>query len=345
MSRGIAESPITARNRADDVHDEPPVEIVQLTPPGRGAVATLRIEGPGIFNLLRGLFRPRGRTALELRPVGQIVVGRFGNHPGEVIVACRCGDGSVELHCHGGPMAAETIRAALVTAGARHVAWQEWVAGQHSDPIAAAARLALAEARTERTAAILLDQYHGALRRAMDQIEQALSHHDTAAATAQIETLLARAELGRHLTRSWQVVLAGPENAGKSSLVNALVGYPRAIVHHVPGTTRDVLCTTTAIDGWPIEFCDTAGLVEIDGSSADLGHDAARQSLRRAGVERARQQLASADLVVAVFDASRPWRRPIRQCSTPGPTPWWFTTSPISQWPAAAGRRGYGPVP
>src|SRR6185503_7750192 len=106
--------------------------------------------------------------------------------------------------------------------------------------------------------------------------------------------LLALAEVGLHLTTPWRVVFAGPPNVGKSSLVNALLGYPRAIVYDQPGTTRDVLTASTAFDGWPFELRDTAGL--RDGISLD--------SVEVEGVARARAQIATADLVVFVHDRS-----------------------------------------
>jgi len=183
----------------------------------------------------------------------------------------------------------------LVRQGCRVVGWQDWARGAHEDPITAAARIALAEARTERTAAILLDQYHGALRRALDAIERALAGNEIPSARQQIETLLARADLGLHLSRPWRVVLAGRTNVGKSSLINALVGYDRAIVHHTAGTTRDVVTAQTAVDGWPIELADTAGWNPSPGP------------LERAGVALAQQRLTEADLAVLVFDAAEPW--------------------------------------
>jgi tRNA modification GTPase len=88
------------------------------------------------------------------------------------------------------------------------------------------------------------------------------------------------------------VVLAGATNVGKSSLINALAGYERAIVSPQPGTTRDVVTTRTAIAGWPVQLCDTAGLRE------------AADALESAGVALAAGALMDADLVIVVHDAS-----------------------------------------
>jgi tRNA modification GTPase len=90
------------------------------------------------------------------------------------------------------------------------------------------------------------------------------------------------------------VVIAGRPNVGKSSLTNRIVGYERALVFDQPGTTRDVVWASTAIDGWPVELADTAG---IRSGSGDIESQ---------GIERARAQLAAADLVVLVTDARGP---------------------------------------
>jgi tRNA modification GTPase len=89
-------------------------------------------------------------------------------------------------------------------------------------------------------------------------------------------------------------MLAGRPNVGKSSLINALAGYQRAIVHPRAGTTRDVLSFDTAIDGWPVELSDTAGFRASD------------DPLETAGVEMAQAELGRADLVVLIFDAISP---------------------------------------
>ncbi len=280
--------------------DASPLLLIQLTPPGRGAVASLRIEGPGALDAVARQFVTRsGRPLADFTP-GRIVVGRFGPGGEEVVVNWHSNDHghmvpTIELHCHGGLAAVARTEEILVRAGCRRLSWQEWIARQEPDPIAAAARLALAEARTTRTAAVLLDQYGGALRRAMEQIESFLQAGANEAARQSVDALLAQADLGLHLTRSWQVVVAGLPNVGKSSLVNAIAGYQRAIVHSTPGTTRDIVSVQTAMDGWPVEISDTAGLRETGGE------------IERAGLDLARQKILAADLIVLVFDNSLPW--------------------------------------
>jgi tRNA modification GTPase len=289
--------------------------VIQLTSPGRGALATLRVEGPGALEIVTVHFLSRSDHADQRRPMlrigarsvpdgarplgsfapDRLVVGRFGGSQGEEVVLRRAAEEAVEIHCHGGPAAIARIEQLLVQSGCRPLGWQQWVARQESDPTVAAARIALAEARTVRTAAILLDQYRGALGRAFHEIQAALARGQTAAARQRLAALRAAAPVGRHLIRPWQVVVAGPPNVGKSSLVNALAGYPRAIVHRAPGTTRDAVTAETILDGWPVELCDTAGL-------RDAG-----DAVERAGIELAGRRMAQADLILLVFDRNRPW--------------------------------------
>ena len=269
--------------------------IICLTPPGRGAIATILVDGPGAVELVERFFSPASKRPLAEYRADQPVFGRFSSQsgPGEEMIVRRRSDDAVELHCHGGHAAVLMVRDRLVEQGGHLTSWQDWAARGHSDPISAAARVALADARTERTANILLDQYNGALRRAIDRILDALRTNDLPLGRRLLETLLARCKLGRHLANCWRVVFAGLPNVGKSSLVNCLVGYGRAIVDPAPGTTRDVLTATSAVDGWPVEFADTAGF------------RAGGTSMERAGMELTQHRLAEADLVVLVFDSSR----------------------------------------
>lgn len=271
------------------------LQVIQLTSPGRGAVSALRIEGPDAIEIVQSHFRARGGRPLAAYPVDRLVVGHFGREHGEEVVVRRCADGAVELHCHGGLAAVAAIEQSLMTSGCRRLAWPDWAADREAEPFASAALVALADARTERTAAILLDQYHGALSRALSDIHQAIDRGEHHAAQQQIDALLNRADLGRHLVQPWRVVLAGAVNVGKSSLINALAGYGRSIVHPTPGTTRDAVTLTTAIDGWPVELCDTAGL-RVGSNAVEV-----------AGIERARERLSQADLAILVFDRSAMW--------------------------------------
>jgi len=205
----------------------------------------------------------------------------------------------LEIHCHGGKAAAEAICEALAAAGAALITPVAWAYQQEADPLAADALVCLADARTERTAAILLNQYRGALRRELIAINAALTQGDPSAAEKRIEQLLTRADLGLHLTRPWKVVIAGRPNVGKSSLMNAILGYQRAIVWREPGTTRDVLTATTAIDGRPIELIDAAGL-RREG-------EAPAETIEAEGIARAKSQIAVADLIIFVADITTPW--------------------------------------
>lgn len=114
-------------------------------------------------------------------------------------------------------------------------------------------------------------------------------------ALLRLDALLKRATLGLHLTVPWTVALVGLPNVGKSSLLNALAGYERAIVFDQPGTTRDVVTLRTALDGWPVELADTAG----QRSSGD--------PLETAGATLAAEHADRADFVLLVTDASHAW--------------------------------------
>ncbi len=274
-----------------------PLRVVLLTPPGRGAVATVRVQGPGAAERVDSLFRAAsGHPIAKLSP-DRVAFGRFqlGEDICDEVLVHRPQDNVVEIHCHGGPGVVNRLVEALTANGGAQISPEEWLRSNHTSPISAAAQGALAKATTLRTAAILLDQYHGALDRALEKILDQLHRGKVFPATESLERLLTVAPCGCHLVEPWRVVVAGRPNVGKSSLINALLGFRRAIVHDTPGTTRDLLTARTAIDGWPIEFCDTAGLRD------------AEHILEQKGIALARQRAESASLVLLVFDATRRW--------------------------------------
>jgi tRNA modification GTPase len=273
-----------------------------LTPSGRGAIATIAVRGPEAAAIVGNHFQWASDKRLTSLAAGRVAFGRFfvSPHSAEEIVVGRIGPDEVEVHCHGGMAVVQAICNTLQGDGCVVSNADQWIEDHESDPLAAQAMLTMSQATTERTAAILLDQYRGALRGAIRAVNQLLAQRDAAGATATLQDLVSRGDLGLHLTRPWQVVMAGAPNAGKSSLINAILGYQRAVVWHQPGTTRDVLTATTAIDGWPIELADTAGLRATD------------DTLEAEGVVRAQRQIAASDLVVFVAETTSPWDASLR---------------------------------
>jgi len=259
--------------------------IACLTPPGRGAIATLAFRGLRAWTLVRELFQPlSGKLPANPEP-GRFRLGRLAG--AEVVLAVR--DSSIELHCHGGM---EIVRMLLDVFAQRDVlvcSWQNW---EPSNSLRNLAQAGLVQATTVRTAAILLDQYHGAFSRALEAIIAHLEKNEASDGIRQLDELAERIPLGRHLIQPWQVVIAGAPNVGKSSLLNALAGYQRSIVAPTPGTTRDVVTTLVAIDGWPVELADTAGWRP----QAD--------NLEGEGIARAQTAAASADLCLWLLDGS-----------------------------------------
>ena len=154
---------MTSAGQSIMLPDPATLHVIQLTPPGRGAIATLRIEGPGAADVVQAHFHTRQGRPLTAYPIDRPVVGHFAGDRGEEVVVRRCAAGAAELHCHGGFATVTMIEETLIAAGCERMTWRDWTTGRCADPIAAAALVALADARTERTAAILLDQYHGAL--------------------------------------------------------------------------------------------------------------------------------------------------------------------------------------
>lgn len=268
--------------------------VTRLTGAGRGAIATISVQGNEATSLVDGYLRLARGGSLADVPLGQFAFAYWssGSALAEEVVVCRRSEHELELHCHGGEAAPTAIVETLGEAGALVADSASWVAKQVGDPIAQAARTALPHALTAKAAAVLLDQYRGALRDALQRTVELVEKNCVVEAADELGILLRFDTLGQRLTCPWRVVFSGAPNVGKSSLINAMLGYQRAIVTEFPGTTRDVLTASTAFDGWPVELVDTAGL--------RTGQDAVEQE----GVARARQELDSADLVISVLDST-----------------------------------------
>jgi tRNA modification GTPase len=249
---------------------------------------------------VRTLFRSLGQsqTQLPTEPEpGRFWLGRLGHeYADEVVIAVKAIQPVpwLEVHCHGGREVIRLLLEALQTQGVRACSWQEFMDWSSGDELRRLAAEAMTRAITVRTAAILLDQYQGAFARAVQDILSAWDRNEPTLARQLLEDLVRYAGVGRHLTAPWKVVIAGAPNVGKSSLVNALAGYPRCVVAPTPGTTRDLVTTLLAIDGWPVEVTDTAGLRRQAGQ------------LEEQGIDKAREAITRADLCLWLLDASAP---------------------------------------
>lgn len=273
-----------------------------LTPAARGAVAVVRVVGSGSTAACERFFQAASGRKLADTEQGRILFGRWisdgpnnADRAGEELVVCRLSADDMEIHCHGGIAATSAVCDSLASAGCRIVSATELLVSLESDAIVVEAVEALTKVTTNRATAILLDQHSGALSREIEHIRRSLTNGATDDAQRRIDALLAYASVGLRLTEPYRVVLAGPPNVGKSSLLNALVGHDRALVFDRPGTTRDVVTTHAVFDGVAVELSDTAGVRE----STD--------ALEASGIEAAAVRKRAADLIVLVFDQSAPW--------------------------------------
>ncbi|MGH2667719.1 MAG: tRNA uridine-5-carboxymethylaminomethyl(34) synthesis GTPase MnmE [bacterium] len=305
--------------------------VALATPPGRSAIAVVRLSGAGAFRVAARViegFRPapaRRATLATFRAADGSPIDR-GLYTVFPAPASYTGDDLIELSCHGGLVVPLRLVAALQAAGARPAAPGEFtrraVLNGKLDLLQAEAVGDLIDATAPAQAGAALAQLDGGLSARLGDLRErlldveALLGYDIdfpgeddgpvpsariaaalAAAAELVERLLATAPAGERLREGALVVLAGRPNTGKSSLFNALLGSDRALVTEVPGTTRDAIEAHTDFLGWPVRLADTAGL------------RAGRDRVERLGVEVSRRWLAAADLVLLCAETGRPLGR------------------------------------
>lgn len=303
------------------------------TPPGPGGVGILRLSGPGAAQAAAHIFQPLGKTPLSEVPDRQLLYGRVFDQAGDLLDTglafvsraphSYTGEETAEIQCHGSPVVLSLVLDALCAAGARLARPGEFTQraflNGKLDLTQAEAVIDLIDAETPAAARQAAGQLNGALSRQIDSIYSALTDlmahfcavldypdedidpfqaeqmgQILARQEAALQALLATSRRGTLLHQGITCVLIGRPNAGKSSLLNALAGYERAIVTNIPGTTRDTVETKVTLGGYLFRLVDTAGLRDSD------------DPIEQLGVARSRQALAEADLVLVVCDGTQP---------------------------------------
>ena len=303
------------------------------TPQLPGAIGILRLSGPDTLAALDRVFRARnGRPAGAQQP-RSMVYGDLLDRSGSVIDHVLCvrfagpnsytGEDCAEIHCHGSPVVLNAGLAALLAAGCRQARGGEFTQraflNGRMDLIQAESVADLIDAETAEAAKNAVCQLDGVLSRTIAGIYDSLMAMaarfyavvdypdediedvqrqemlDTLSrAQRELERLLATFSRGQLLKQGVPAVILGRPNAGKSSLLNALLGYDRAIVTEVAGTTRDTVEEKVRLGGQMLRLCDTAGIRD------------ARDSVERIGVDRAVAAAERASLSLVVLDGSVP---------------------------------------
>ena len=303
------------------------------TPPGPGGVGMVRISGPDAIRLCRRIFTPAGgwkdfppeqrlafvgrahQPDVQADPIDQAVVITF-HKP-----RSYTGEDTVEITAHGGPLVLRALLEAAVVAGARLAEPGEFTRraflNGRMDLTQAEAVASLIFAATDEARKVMLRQVDGALSGAAGKIREKLKeakilnesaidfpedvkkpeseHLRTLIFDSKIlaQELISTAKEGIALAEGLSVAIAGTPNVGKSSLLNALLQEERAIVHEIPGTTRDFIEARVEIKGIPLKVVDTAGIRE--GAS----------EVEVEGIFRTRKVMEKADLTMVVIDQSR----------------------------------------
>ena len=301
------------------------------TAQGASAVGIVRLSGGKSRAIVSALFTPASGVRADDLPPRRMTYGTLRGENGALLdhvmavwfpAGHSCtGEESAELHCHGSPVVLNEVLHACFAAGARQAKAGEFTKraflNGKMDLTEAEAVIDLIDAETAEAAHNAAAQMDGALRRLIDGSYDALlditsrfyavvdypdediedlTRGQTEAALTQTETALERLlgtySRGRILKSGVATAIIGAPNAGKSSLLNALVGYDRAIVTDIAGTTRDTVEEKAVVGGVLLRLIDTAGIRETG------------DTVEKLGVERAKKAVEQADLILALLDGS-----------------------------------------
>lgn len=304
------------------------------TAPGVGAVSLIRVSGPDAIAICAKALRCRG--GLESQPSRYAVLAKVVDDEGSVLDEVLAtifrnpqsftGEDVVELACHGGVLVTRRVLERILRCGARSADPGEFSRRAFEngklDLTQAEAIMDLISAQTDMAMRAAHEQLQGRLGDQSESLRESLlgvvAHveayidfpeedidPDTGAAMLKridavqdgIRKMLSTAEQGRILREGVRTVICGEPNVGKSSLLNALLGYERAIVSDIEGTTRDTVEEVINVQGIPVRLIDTAGVRESD------------DRIEQQGILRSEKQIEMADLILEVVDGSKHGKR------------------------------------
>ena len=295
------------------------------------AIGILRLSGDKAINIVDKLFIPRSGKKMSESEDRKLVFGSLCDLDGQTLDICLCtisraphsytGENTAELQCHGSPAVLRAALDAVFALGARQALPGEFTKraflNGRMDLTSAEAVADIIDAETAEAAKNAAGQLGGAISRRIDKIYNFLtdlsSHYHAVldypdediedftlesykaelhAAIAELKRLADSYSGGKLLHGGIPAAIIGRPNAGKSSLLNAVLGYDRAIVTNIPGTTRDTIEEKLRLGGVLLRLTDTAGLRETD------------DEIERLGVMRSHEAMENAELVIAVIDGS-----------------------------------------
>lgn len=305
------------------------------TPPGYGGISVIRISGPKASEVTSRCLRQFTHKTQDSHRAyyGQFRNPATGEEVDQVVALyfaagkSYTGEETIELSCHGNPIVCERILKVLIEQGLKPAQPGEFTyrafMNNRLDLVQAESVLSLIESRSQRSAEVAIRQLEGDLSREISEIENELTwclahieagidfsteglevttEHELvgklSACVLRLERLLSTYQKGKTIKDGLQVVLVGRPNVGKSSLLNLLLGYERAIVTAQAGTTRDVVDADIIHEGLRIVIQDTAGL--RDECDTD-------DQIEIIGMKKSKDAAQKADVVLFCFDASEGW--------------------------------------
>jgi tRNA modification GTPase len=275
-----------------------------MTGTGTGAISTVQVFGDSAEAVIKKVFKPVGTRQLKFE-TGEILLGTICDGAeviDQVTIGCE-GTDTFAINCHGNPLIVEMIMQLLGRHGAALLTAEQLLtrlmtAQQNADTIAVEAKLAQAKARNLQGTKIISNQIDAGLTKKARGWLENIDEISLDIIKAEAIQILQKSQAAKLIIYGCTVVLTGPPNSGKSTLLNCLAGRQKAIVTDIKGTTRDWVDVICRIDSLCLTLIDTAGFDEKSAGPEDTVENAAQK--------KTSEILEQADIVLLILDNSQP---------------------------------------